>query len=166
MRYAIAFILFGICAYAGYSYSGGKRDRLNALNELIRGIKLLGIKMDFRPLPIYELLQTLDGELWREAAQRISADGSMAEAFGGALEKLIGENGPLRCLDRADVQILLEFGSALGGSDLRAQRSNIALALKRLEENAELLKQDVRKSERIYRSLGILGGLALAIIVL
>lgn len=67
-------------------------------------------------------------------------------------------------LEKEDYDILIAFGNSLGSSDKENQVKNIRLACSKLsiEENkAEVLKG---KNERLYKNLGFLGGILIALI--
>lgn len=83
-----------------------------------------------------------------------------------AWEKAVREEACYTGLTREDIEILISFGSMLGNSDTEGQVNNIRLVLTQLriqEQKAEELR---KKNEAMFRKLGILGGLALIIILL
>ncbi|HEY8348579.1 MAG TPA: stage III sporulation protein SpoIIIAB [Clostridiales bacterium] len=85
-----------------------------------------------------------------------------SEAWEKAVKKCIGRTA----LKREDEQILLSFGKSLGSTDLEGQIKNIRLALGQLALQVEKAEENRKKNESMYKSLGILGGLALVIILI
>lgn len=90
--------------------------------------------------------------------ESINAD----EAWENAVKENIGKTA----LNREDQEILIAFGRMLGKSAMEGQVKNIQLTLAQLklqEKKAEELKL---KNEKMYRSLGVLGGLAVIILLI
>lgn len=69
-------------------------------------------------------------------------------------------------LKKEDEEILVSFGKMLGASDLEGQVKNIRLTLNQLKMQEQKAEESKKKNESMYRSLGILGGLALVIILI
>lgn len=159
-------MLFAICAYVGGSIGARPKRRLAALKGIYTDIKRLGVLMDYKALPIAELLDGLDGVLWRMLGAGLTTQNTVAEAFCTALQGQLVKGGELAWLEGSDVSILMDFGASLGVSDMKAQRANLEYTLKRLDESVSELTADVARCGRLYRSLGILSGIAAAIIVL
>ncbi|MDK2798707.1 MAG: stage sporulation protein [Clostridiales bacterium] len=67
-------------------------------------------------------------------------------------------------LEKEDREILISFGNSLGCSDREQQLKNIHLACSKLaleEKKAEKLRE---KNEKLYKNLGVLGGILVALI--
>lgn len=85
---------------------------------------------------------------------------------GGAWERAVRENSRKTALSREDLGILYSFGKMLGSSDLEGQIKNIRLTRGQLELQEKKAEEYRRKNERMYKSLGVLGGIAVVIILL
>ena len=75
------------------------------------------------------------------------------------------------CLKKPYTRLLqgktgLNFGAGLAATELAAQQKNAAVAVKRLGEAAEALTQQIKQKGRLFESLGLLSGLALALLVI
>lgn len=68
-------------------------------------------------------------------------------------------------LDKEDKEIIISFGKMLGSSDLEGQIKNIRLTLNQLKLQEQKAEEFRKKNEAMYRNLGILGGLAIIIIL-
>ncbi|HOQ07528.1 MAG TPA: stage III sporulation protein SpoIIIAB [Clostridiales bacterium] len=104
------------------------------------------------------------GIFFRTAAELLK-DGTAAnasEAWEMAVRNCIG----LTALNKEDEQILLSFGKMLGSTDLEGQIKNIRLTLGQLAVQEEKAEENRKKNESMYKSLGILGGMALVIILI
>lgn len=116
---------------------------------------------------VFERISRAGGEtgiLFRTTVDLLK-DGSAAnasEAWEKAVRKCIGRTA----LKRDDEQILLSFGKSLGNTDLEGQIKNIRLSLGQLALQVEKAEENRKKNESMYKSLGVLGGLALVIILI
>ena len=80
---------------------------------------------------------------------------SLPDAFYGAAGRM---NGKYR-------EFLITVGEYLGYMDLEMQIKQLSLYEKNLEEEISRLKEEASGKKRLYRSLGILGGLLLAVLL-
>ena len=62
-------------------------------------------------------------------------------------------------------KILISFGESLGYLDKEMQKKNIEITLGYIENKIEELNKEHEKNGRLYRSLGILGGCLLCILL-
>lgn len=83
-----------------------------------------------------------------------------------AWEKAVNENIKKTSLNPEDKEILLAFGKMLGSSELEGQIKNIRLTMTQLKLQEEKAEACRVKNEKMYRSLGILGGIAVVIVLL
>lgn len=87
---------------------------------------------------------------------------SAAEAWEQAVEQCIRKTA----LNREDREILSSFGRLLGSTDMEGQIGNIRLTIGQLKLQEEKAEESRKKNESMYRSLGILGGLAVVTLLL
>ena len=69
-------------------------------------------------------------------------------------------------LERREVNTLNSFLSALGSTDLLGQQHNASAHLASLREYLDEAKQQQRERQKLYLSLGVLGGLFLAVLLI
>lgn len=82
-----------------------------------------------------------------------------------AWTKAVKENISRTNLNSEDEGIIISFGKMLGSSDLEGQVKNIRLTVNQLkiqEQKAEDLKD---KNESMFKNLGVLGGLAIIVLL-
>lgn len=105
-------------------------------------------------------------------------DSSVSVFFGAAVKNLnegfcadeawtkaVKDNISKTNLNSEDENIIISFGKMLGSSDLEGQIKNIRLTVNHLkiqEQKAEDMKV---KNEGMYKNLGVLGGLAIIILL-
>lgn len=83
-----------------------------------------------------------------------------------AWEQAVRQNIKRTSLNLEDEEVLLNFGKMLGNSDLEGQIRNIRLAQEQLKQQEHKAEESRSKNEKMYRSLGILGGIAVVIVLL
>ncbi len=69
-------------------------------------------------------------------------------------------------LTEEDKVILINFGLGLGSSDKESQLRHFQLVMEQIK-NQEIKAEEIRKkNEKLYKSLGILGGMAITVLIL
>jgi hypothetical protein len=81
-----------------------------------------------------------------------------------ALQGLKGFEEPA-ALAEEDCQMIALFGDQLAGSDLKAIGENYGFLYSRMEERIQLSEKDSKVKGRLYRTIGSLAGLAIAIVI-
>ena len=99
---------------------------------------------------------------FKDTSNILSTDGSNgSEAWKKAVKKNIKKTA----LNKEDEEILVSFGKMLGNSDLEGQIKNIRLTLCQLKLQEQKAEEYKKKNEAMYKALGVLGGLAIVIIL-
>lgn len=83
-----------------------------------------------------------------------------------AWEKAVRENIRKTALNNEDEKTLISFGKMLGNSDMEGQIKNIRLTLTQLKLQEQKAEESRKKNESMFKNLGILGGLAVVIILM
>jgi stage III sporulation protein AB len=78
----------------------------------------------------------------------------------------VKENMSKTSLNNEDREILISFGKMLGNSDSEGQIKNIRLSLNQLKLQEQKAEESRKKNETMYKTLGVLGGIALVIMLL
>lgn len=164
-----AAVLICSTSLIGFSLAADCSKRPKALRELQALLQMLENEISYLSNllgeafnRIYERSNLDTALLFKEAAKYLETGGITADL---AWERAVDENYSGLSLNKEDKAVLLTFGKMLGNSDLEGQLNNIKLIssqLKLQELKAEEMRQ---KNEKMYRSLGVLSGLAIAIIL-
>lgn len=104
------------------------------------------------------------GVFFRAAAEKLSSGGEINARE--AWEAAVRENLRKTSLLAEDQEVILSFGTLLGSSDLEGQVKNIRLTVNQLKLQEQKAEERRVKYEGMYRSLGILGGLAVVILLI
>ena len=65
-----------------------------------------------------------------------------------------------------DIQVINEFSYMLGKSDIEGQLRNIDMTISRLKSQLIRAENEEKKYSKMYRNVGILGGMGLAVILI
>ncbi len=112
---------------------------------------------------IYSSSKSEVGFFFGSASEMLKADRSLGAS--GAWEAAVRGHIKRTALNKEDEEILVSFGKILGSSDLEGQVKNIRLTVNQLNMQEEKAEQARKKNEGMYKSLGILGGLAVVIVL-
>lgn len=74
---------------------------------------------------------------------------------------------PKQCaLTDSDIQLLYEFGSALGKTDVEGQSKHIRLYVAEFENQLENAQQAIVKKSKLYKTMGFFVGSAAALMMI
>ena len=89
-------------------------------------------------------------------------DNSAKEAW----EKALDESKSKKDLNEEDINVLKSLGKMLGNTDIEGQVSQIELTENLLNDKILEAQESKRKNTKLYKTLGIAAGLAIAIILI
>ncbi len=93
-------------------------------------------------------------------------DRMRTKPFPEALRGALLQDAPRLALHTGDVELLEGLADSLGASDVSTQLAYLALLETRLQERLEAAKEAQRSKGRMYRTLGVLCGIVVDIIIL
>jgi stage III sporulation protein AB len=145
-------------------------QRSNQLRQLQVALQWLETQIVYGSTPLHEALdhiaRRIGGDiqyLFAGIAQSLSdmPYASTRECW----EKGIQLEWHKTALKRPEKEILLQLGQILGQSNRDDQQKHIRLALMNLKSEEELARSQQQKYEKMCRSLGVLGGLLMVILL-
>jgi len=163
-------VIIGGCALAGIIYSNRFSQRSRILSQFQTALHQLEVQVLYTAIPLPEALERaaqsnhgIVGNFLLRLSQEIrSKKGySMEEIWRKALQ----EEEEFKVLKREDYELLFQFGIGLGTSDRENQKKNFELTQYQLKGQVKKAEEDRTKNEGLYRNLGFLGGLMIAIIL-
>lgn len=98
----------------------------------------------------------------QEAASHLEEDGE----FHTAWRHGISRQGKATGLAPADMELLQHFGDSLGRTDVEGQLENCRIYAEQLAQRLEQARMEASSKNRLYTTLGVTGGLALALLLL
>jgi stage III sporulation protein AB len=153
----------------GAIYAKSKADRVRQLNGFISAFNMLEVEIGFAlsllPEAFMKIAKIFDrriGEIFEYVSKMIvDSKINASEAWNIALEK----GFPNLSLSGEDKEALRELGSSLGEVDAESQIKNIRLIIERLKKHMINAEEDKQKSEKLFKNLGVISGLAILLIL-
>lgn len=145
-------------------------ERLKTLEQLRQMVFLLKGQIIYANAPLEEAFETVGGRtegamsgLFSQVAERIREQ--EGEPFVQIWKEEIGRLGQEPALTEKDRQTLSGMGEQLGFMDRDMQERNLLLYLEQLDLEIQGLREHKQERSRLYTSLGVMGGLFLAILL-
>ncbi|MBR1802586.1 MAG: stage III sporulation protein AB [Clostridia bacterium] len=159
-------LIIGASTVLGILFSKKYSNRVKELKEMKNGLNMLATKMKFTYEPIPNLFLEIGskiggnvGQVFIRASDRMKEQAA-GEAWSNALEEVPNN------LTEEDKIVLKNLSRLLGQTDLEGQISEIAVVTQFLGTQLENAQQERVKNEKMYRTLGIVSGLTMAIILI
>ncbi|MBN2909864.1 stage III sporulation protein AB [Polycladomyces sp. WAk] len=155
---------------AGFRVAKRYADRPRQIRALLQSLAILETEIVYGSRPLAEVMIHIAdrepspvGTLFRECGTRLrTLDGATAyECWRRAIEAT-WEQTALRQPER---EILLHFGQTLGVSDRQDQLQHIRMAMAHLQAEEQHARDDQARYEKMCKSLGVLGGALLVILM-
>ncbi len=162
-------VVFGAAGY-GVWLAGCYKRRLKLLEQLRQMIFLLKGQIMYANAPLAEAFETVgsrtEGVLssfFLQVAER--AEGRQGDRFVQIWKEEVDKLAPQTVFSREDRQSLASMGEHLGFLDREMQERNLILYLEQLDMTIDELRLHKRDRCRVYASLGVMGGMFLAILL-
>ena len=159
----IMLILSG--AFCGVFYSEKLKRRVVYCHEAEKLMRLCEVMIRTGGTDIFGIIRALKGENFScfgfiyELPEEYSASCPVREKWRTLLlrDKSVPDE---------EKAVLAELGEVLGTTDVQGQVSSIASQLVRMEELREQRRQEYIQKGRLYRSLGVMAGVSVGIILI
>lgn len=157
--------IFLTCSIIGILKSRRYIDRINELREFKNALNIFKTKINFtyEPIPeifnqISESMETNISGIFRKASYNMNFKPA-GEAWNIAMDTDILN------ISSEDKTILKNLGKLLGKTDLKGQLNQIELTTSFLENQIKKAEIEREKNEKLYRTLGMIIGLGIVIIL-
>lgn len=168
IKYILIFFILIISYMIGNLYSKRYVSRVAELEKMRSMLNVFKAKIKFTGLTIQEIFNQLYednqdnmGEIFKLANEYMN-DKNAKEAWEMALENSKDDN----YLSTEDIIALRSLGKMLGNTDIEGQVSQIELSENLLDEKIAEAQEAKKKNTKLYKTLGISTGLAIAIILI
>lgn len=168
LKFIILFIIFGGSTSIGFLMSKKYKNRVIELREFKTAINILEAKIKFTYEPISnifnEIANNIDKNLSMifKKASKYMDEGTVKTSW----EKAIEESKINLSLNYEDINIIRNLGNLLGQTDIEGQISEIKITSNFIDTQIKKAEEERRKNEKMYRSLGTIVGLTIAIILI
>ena len=165
-RLLLLTLIIVVSSAIGILFSKKYANRENEIKEMKNGLNMFSTKIKFTYEPIPSLFMEIGskiggnvGSVFERAANRMK-EHTAGEAWKIALDE-VKHN-----LNEEDVKVIKNLGRLLGQTDLEGQISEIEVVNQFLTNRLENAVEERKKNEKMYRTLGLVSGLMIAIILI
>lgn len=166
-------LIFIILSSSGLGYVLGTRFsmRVRELKLLKVALQMLETEIVYSNTPLPQAFESIQwrtskpvNELFKMMSSNLNKKiyGTVGEAFSSAIDGVKEK----MALEKDDIEILKSFGYSIGNSDVEGQVKSFKMILKQLDSQEIKAEESRNKSERMYKNLGLLTGIAIAILLL
>jgi stage III sporulation protein AB len=159
------------CSFLGFILSRDCSRRPQQLRELQTLLQMFENQINYLSDVLIEAFERVSrvgnsetGSIFGRAAEILGNEG--AQSAASAWEQAVRQGIRRTALNREDEEVLIGFGKMLGSTDLDGQIKNIRLTMEALRMQEKKAEESRIKNETMYKSLGILGGIAVVIVLL
>ena len=161
----LCFIFIGTSSI-GIMLSNRYKNRTKELYEIKKALNYFRTKIEYTYEPLKDIFLDISknlnyniGNIFKVAAIKME-EASVQDAWQNSIE--ISENS----FNKNDIQIIKSFGETLGQTDIQGQLNKTNLTLELIEKQIEDARYEQAKNEKLYKTLGIITGMGLVIILI
>ena len=171
LKAAGAILVIFSCSAFGYSKSLVLSGRLRQLREIEKMVFLILGEITYKREALPEALYGVAVKL-QDPVSCVFEEGSKAAgAYQGAcFQEIFRERAETylgHCaLTKKDLEEFVQLGEYLGYLDITLQKNTVSLYLEQLKKEIEDLQRELPTKQKLYQSMGTLGGIFLAIMLL
>lgn len=163
--------IFLSCAILGQLYGGKYSTRLQNLIYLEQCIKILETEIVFGATPMPDALHNV----FKKGNSKVSfvfeaiKEDLIVNKPNNLISSFISVENMLYSklsLKKEDVEMFLSLGRVLGTSDRNDQQKNFQLTLNQINSLIYEAKDEKYKNEKLYKSLGVISGIGLIILLI
>ena len=164
-----AVLILVATSWAGFELARNLMERPKQLRQLKVALQSLEAEIMYGHTPLADaskhIAKQLDKPLtwfFTTFANKLEkGDVSVKQAWNDSLEEVWKSTA----FKSAEIEILKQFGETLGQHDLATQQKHIVLAMTHLEREELDARDKQARYEKMFKSLGILSGLLLVILL-
>lgn len=164
-------LVFVVSSLIGVVLAKAYSTRVQNIIDMITAFEILHTKISYNQTTLDEIFIDIGMQLGGVVGEVFN---KMGEAFEGNMlytadelwGKVIEENIKKCDFSFDDIQVINEFSYMLGKSDIEGQLRNIDMTLSRLKSQLVRAENEEKKYSRMYKNVGILGGMGLAVILI
>lgn len=169
IKYIILIIIFFLCTYIGILISKKYSNREKELKQMKTALNIFlnKVKLTYEPIPniFNEISKKVDlnhlniSNIFKNASEKME----YMSAGDAWIESLNNSNTNMK---KEDIEILKGLSNLMGKVDVEGQASQIQLIDNFLDEQIEDAKKEKEKNSKMYKTLGIIVGLAVVIVAI
>lgn len=163
LKLAGAVLLIAAGFLAGFLESYKLAVRVERLEAFLRFLSAAKTEVRYSAMPVARLVRRHGGELpfLGLCADRCEAGADWAQAWASAVSEEAEQEG----FSEKDAAMLLDFGAGFGASDTQGQLAHFDLYAGLAAAALKEAREERDRKSKLYRMLGISGGMAAAILL-
>ena len=162
----ILFFIFFSSTLVGILIAKTYKNRVSDLEEMKNALNMLETKMKFTYEPIPEIFKEISNNIKSSLRDIfVQANKNMENNTAGVAWSLALESSKTN-MKEEDIVILKRLNKLLGQTDVEGQVSEIELTKDFLDKQIIKAIKEQEKNEKLYKTLGMITGLAIVIILI
>lgn len=160
-------ILF-LAIYIGNLMSKKYINRVNELVQIKLALNIIKSKIKFTQIPLKDIFEQIYKnteelnikEFWKNTINELNKNIEIETAWENAIKETEIN------LNKEDLSILLDMGKMLGKTDVDGQVSNLEIATTFIDTQIQKAEAEKQKNSKLYKTLGVVTGLSIVIILI
>jgi len=164
VKFIDSVLIIIVCAYIGNNKANKFTLRITKLRNLKSSFCIFKTKLEFTYEPIKEIFSEISKMVYLEKNNIFKSyvTNLEQENYEDAWILSVAENS--YGFSKEDIVVINNFGNLLGKTDINGQLNEIELANNFLDKQIIDAEELRKKNEKLYKSLGIILGIAIVII--
>lgn len=168
IKYISLIAILFLAIYIGNLMAKRYINRVKELIQMRLALNILKSKIKFTQVPLKEIFEQIQKnteeanikEFWNNVIRELNNNLGIENAWENAIKKTETS------LNKEDLNILHDMGKMLGKTDVDGQVSNLEIASSFIETQIQKAEVEKQKNSKLYKTLGVVTGLAIIIILI
>ena len=166
IKWMVYGLIFTTSTTIGILYSQKYQKRVLELKDFKTALNMLKTKIRFTYAPLKDIFYDISKSIKSKTAMVFETAYKNMERYNATNSWNNAINETEMSITKEDREIILQFGKLLGKTDIDGQINEIELSLNFLETQIEKAEEEKQKNSKLYKSLGIITGVGLIIILI
>ena len=166
IKIILLFFIFTGTALIGIMLANKYKNRTKELYELKKAFNYIKSKIEYTYEPIKEIFIDISYNTSENISNIFSNTAIKLDELSAEEAWLNAINTSKNYLNKDDIEIIKDFGKTLGQTDKKGQIDKTNLTLEFLDRQILDAENEQDKNEKLYKTLGIITGMGLVIILI
>lgn len=171
LKWIGAFCIVLACTLTGFHFARRLSDRTDQLRSLLMCFQMLETEITYGSTPLETAFAKISRQDPGPIGRLFAACSHYLHHLDGVTtfecwQKAMNEVTPSLALKKSEQEWLRHVGKTIGTSDREDQRKHIRLLMTHLEKAEQEARDEQQKHEKMYKTLGVLSGLIIVILML
>ena len=168
LKYVLLIAILVLSIYIGDLMSKKYINRVKELIQIKLSLNILKSKIKFTQIPLKDIFEQIlksteeinIKEFWKNVIKELNNNLEIEVAWKNTIKKTEMN------LNNEDLNILFNMGKMLGKTDVDGQISNLEVASTFIDTQIKKAEIEKQKNSKLYKTLGVVSGLAILIILI